>query len=342
MAVISSGSPGVTLTVILLLILLCSTVTPASPDVILLALTGQVQRSRGGVNLTVADLADKLKQTPSLNPASAAAAAAGVEVNSVPAFKPAVDPSFTINLLSSFPEDLEISDYCSELLDIFRQRYVVYVNCLVPAARPVKVCQKCYSSYGSLMEIYTNISSDQMGPGNESCRDSLLRSDRLMLVFLLCSNLKDIWVKSACNNCVAQGYQSLTDDTLYFMSTLNQTITCFDKYKQGNQTELCTHCKSSYKELNELYSRMEKNQTMCIDIEDSMNMTRKLWSKTFNCSFPREETVPVIAVSSFMLFLPIIFYLSSFLHSEQKKRKLIHPKRAKSYTSLMNIQDKLT
>lgn len=54
-----------------------------------------------------------------------------------------------------------------------------------------------------------------------------------------------------------------------------------------------------------------------------MNMTRILWSKNFNCSFPRAETVPVIAVSSFMLFLPIIFYLSSFLHSEQKKRKLI-------------------
>lgn len=55
-----------------------------------------------------------------------------------------------------------------------------------------------------------------------------------------------------------------------------------------------------------------------------MNTTHRLWSKSFNCSVPRAETVPVIAVSSFMLFLPIIFYLSSFLHSEQKKRKLIH------------------
>lgn len=55
-----------------------------------------------------------------------------------------------------------------------------------------------------------------------------------------------------------------------------------------------------------------------------MNVTRRLWSKTFNCSLKREENVPVIAVSSFMLFLPIIFYLSNYLHSEQKKRKLIH------------------
>ncbi|XP_061560492.1 osteopetrosis-associated transmembrane protein 1 isoform X2 [Phycodurus eques] len=215
-------------------------------------------------------------------------------------------------LLSAFPDDLEVSDYCSELLRLFGQRYVAYVNCLVPAARPVKVCQNCFGAYGSLATTYMNISSEQ-----------------------------DLWTKAACDHCINDGFRSLTDDTLYFMSILNQTLTCFERYQQGNHTELCKNCKSAYKGLNELYSGMEKNGTMCIDIEDGMNMTRRLWSKNFKCSLPREETVPVIAVSSFMLFLPIIFYLSSFLHSEQKKRKLIHPKRAKSYaSSLMNIRDK--
>ncbi|XP_061668741.1 osteopetrosis-associated transmembrane protein 1 [Syngnathoides biaculeatus] len=264
-----------------------------------------------------------------------------------PLFKPAApappeDPPAPVSLLlSAFPDDLEVSDHCSELLRLFGQRYVAYVNCLVPAARPVKVCQNCFGAYGSLVATYANISSEQLGPGNESCRDSLLRSDRLMVVYLLFDNLQDLWTKSACDNCITDRFRSLTNDTLYFMSTLNQTLTCFERYQQGNHTELCKNCKAAYKGLNELYSRMEKNDTMCIDIEDGMNMTRKLWSKNFKCSLPREETVAVIAVSSFMLFLPIIFYLSSFLHSEQKKRKLIHPKRAKSYaSSLMNIQDK--
>lgn len=54
-----------------------------------------------------------------------------------------------------------------------------------------------------------------------------------------------------------------------------------------------------------------------------MNITRRLWSTTFNCSVPCSDTVPVIAVSSFILFLPVVFYLSSFLHSKQKKRILI-------------------
>lgn len=92
--------------------------------------------------------ADKLEEIPPLS------AAAG----SSPVFKPA----FPFSLLPSFPEDLEISDYCSELLHIFGQRYVAYANCLVPAARPVKVCQSCFSTYSSLTEIYGNISSDQV------------------------------------------------------------------------------------------------------------------------------------------------------------------------------------
>lgn len=286
------------------------------------------------VNLTASDLVDS---SGIVRTSSSAAA-----VNS-PVLKPAPDPLFSLNLLSNFPEDLEISDYCNELLHIFGQRYVTYVNCLVPAARPVKVCQNCFSSFESLNDTYENISSNDVGPGNVSCRDSLLRSDRLMLVFLLFNNLRDIWTKSNCDSCIIKvPHYNLTNDTLYFLATLNHTLSCFEKYQQGNKTELCTNCKTAYKGLNDLYSGMEKNQTLCIDIEDAMNMTRRLWSKNFNCSSPREETVAVIAVSSFMLFLPIIFYLSSFLHSEQKKRKLIHPKRAKSYTSLMNIQDKMS
>lgn len=38
----------------------------------------------------------------------------------------------------------------------------------------------------------------QVGPGNETCGASLLHSDRLMLVYLLYSNLEDVWSKAAC------------------------------------------------------------------------------------------------------------------------------------------------
>ncbi|GAA6228789.1 osteopetrosis-associated transmembrane protein 1 [Lates japonicus] len=231
--------------------------------------------SSDAVNFGASDTADRLRQTPSLSPDV---------VNSPVVFKPVSDSS--LSLMASLPEDLEINDYCSDLLLIFGQRYVAYVNCLVRAARPVMVCQNCSAGYSSLVDMYTNISSDQVGPGNVSCRDSLLHSDRLMLVFQLYNNLKNLWDSSGCKNCITAGLQSPTNDTLYFMATLHQTTSCFDKYQHGNHTELCKNCKNTYKDLNELYSRMEKNQTLCIDIEDAMNMTRKEWSKKFNCSFP--------------------------------------------------------
>lgn len=146
-----------------------------SSFLVLLVLNIYAVVSGGGVNLTVSDSADKPKQSPSLSPPAAAAV-----VNS-PVFKPAVDSLFSLNLLSSFPEDLEITDYCSDLLHIFGQRYVAYVNCLVPAARPVKVCQNCFSSYGSLMDIYTNISSDQVP------------NTTVIFCVLVCSELSPVW-----------------------------------------------------------------------------------------------------------------------------------------------------
>ncbi|XP_072535005.1 osteopetrosis-associated transmembrane protein 1 [Salminus brasiliensis] len=248
---------------------------------------------------------------------------------------------FPLSLAAKFPDNLEVTENCLEMLRIFGQRYVTVVNCLVSSARPLKVCQNCYQGYSSFDEIYTNISSGQTGSGNVSCQDSLMRSDRLMLLFNLYSSLTDIWTTALCTQCLTPDKKSLTNSTLDFIAHLNKTLSCFEKY-QGNHTELCSDCKATYKGLNEMYSSMLKNKTYCIDIEDAMNVTRRLWSKNFGCSVPREETVPVIAVSSFMLFLPVIFYLSNFLHSEQKKRKLIHPKRAKSNHSLMNIQDKFS
>ncbi|KAL6485780.1 hypothetical protein MHYP_G00051720 [Metynnis hypsauchen] len=247
----------------------------------------------------------------------------------------------SLSLAAKFPEDLEITEDCLKLLHVFGQRYVDVVNCLVSSARPVEVCQNCYGAYSSFNETYSNITSDTMGTKNNSCQESLMQSDRLMLLYSLYSSLHDIWESADCTSCLTKDHKSLLNSTLNFISSHNSTLSCFEKY-QGNHSELCTECKVTYKRLNELYSNLEKNWSLCIDIEDAMNVTRRLWSKNFDCSVLREEAVPVIAVSSFMLFLPVIFYLSNFLHSEQKKRKLIHPKRAKSNHSLMNIQDKFS
>lgn len=37
---------------------------------------------------------------------------------------------------------------------------------------------------------------------------------------------------SCCADCITEQFEGLTNDTVYFMTTLNQTLTCFEKYKQ--------------------------------------------------------------------------------------------------------------
>lgn len=93
------------------------------------------------------------------SPPGLSAAAAAVDKLAVFQTWPA---GWSLSLLSSFPEDLEMSDYCRELLHIFGQRYIAYANCLVSYARPVKVCQNCFPSYVSLNDTFQNISSNQV------------------------------------------------------------------------------------------------------------------------------------------------------------------------------------
>lgn len=65
----------------------------------------------------------------------------------------------SLSLADTFPEELEITDYCLELLHDFGQRYSELATCLVSNSRPVKVCQSCYSGYSRFQEIYANISN---------------------------------------------------------------------------------------------------------------------------------------------------------------------------------------
>ena len=43
--------------------------------------------------------------------------------------------------------------------------------------------------------------------------------------------------------------------------------------KKGNHSDLCVKCKSKYESLNVLYGHMEKNRSLCIDIEDAVRIS---------------------------------------------------------------------
>ncbi|XP_010222368.1 PREDICTED: osteopetrosis-associated transmembrane protein 1 [Tinamus guttatus] len=191
-----------------------------------------------------------------------------------------------------------------------------------------------------------------------NCAKSILTSDRLQVVVMLSEFFNETWEAANCANCLKNNSEGLSNSTEEFLDLFNKSLTCFEQNLQGetldlssnNYTEVCKNCNATYRMLNDRYNYLQRlnrqggesghSAHLCIDVEDAMNITRKLWSRTFNCSVPCSDTVPVIAVSSFILFLPVVFYLSSFLHSKQKKRILILPKRIQSNASLVNIQEK--
>ncbi|XP_001378725.1 osteopetrosis-associated transmembrane protein 1 [Monodelphis domestica] len=260
----------------------------------------------------------------------------------------------------SLPPDLpELEPECRELLLDFANSSAEMTECLVRSARPVRLCQNCYPLFQQVTIKMDNISR-AVGNTSEShnCAKNLLMSDRMQIVVILSEFFNTTWQEANCANCLTNNSEELSNSTIRFLDLFNQTLTCFKHNLQGdltsflqqrNYTEVCKNCQEIYKTLSTRYSEMQKinelknkaepGTHLCIDVEDAMNITRKLWSRTFNCSVPCSDTVPVIAVSVFILFLPVVFYLSSFLHSEQKKRKLILPKRLKSSTSFVSIQE---
>ncbi|NXY72434.1 OSTM1 protein, partial [Glareola pratincola] len=258
------------------------------------------------------------------------------------------------------PGDLpELEPECRRLLAAFAEGSAALTGCLGRRARPVRLCQDCHRHYRRLLAQYGSIAR-AVGNSSEShnCAKSILTSDRLQIVVTLSEFFNETWETANCANCLKNSSEGLSNSTVEFLDLFNKSLTCFEHNLQGqtiylspnNYTEVCKNCNETYKMLNDLYNNLQRmnrqggesghSAHLCIDVEDAMNITRKLWSRTFNCSVPCSDTVPVIAVSSFILFLPIVFYLSSFLHSKQKKRILILPKRIQSNASLVNIQEK--
>ncbi|XP_048387246.1 osteopetrosis-associated transmembrane protein 1 [Stegostoma tigrinum] len=235
-----------------------------------------------------------------------------------------------------------VGESCRQLLWDFAQSSASLVSCVVKNARPVRVCEECTSQFHILWEAFANISKNS---GNVSCSKQLLRSDRLQLVLNMNNYLEKIWTDSMCDACLNGNKTAPSVDTLTFRKMLSDSLSCFDHYSLKhtalrNNSDLCVKCKGFYNNLTEWYNSMADKQSLCIDIIDAMNLTQQLWSKTYNCIVPCSDTIPVIAVSTFLLFLPVIFYLSSFLHSEQKKWKLMEPKRLKPCSSTAHIEDR--
>ncbi|XP_053315927.1 osteopetrosis-associated transmembrane protein 1 [Spea bombifrons] len=254
----------------------------------------------------------------------------------------------SLSLLPSYYSARSFSDgpeVCSHLLIEFANSSAALSECLVKNARPVRLCQKCRHEYVQLRAVMDNITQKQNN--TDICAQLLLQSDRVHVLVILNEFFQNTWEDSKCDDCLENNSTQIKNSTTEFMQLYDKLNNCFNNSMkkpefqklEGNYSRVCQNCNVSYRSLNALYSKLELSKALCIDLEDAMNSTRTLWSRVFNCTVPCTDTVPVIAVSVFIFFLPVVFYLSSYLHSEQKKLKLVLPKRLLPNANIANIQD---
>nr|XP_032832500.1 osteopetrosis-associated transmembrane protein 1 [Petromyzon marinus] len=253
-------------------------------------------------------------------------------------------PVYPVDPLGPTPDESP----CAPLLVEFARRSAELALCSLRHARPLRLCGSCVIQQWSANRTYGMILTT-VQVNNETCERTLLRSDRLQLVYQQHSFSQGLWDAASCEACLVNGTNGTREVASWmisFMQQLNKTRTCFHENSlvprydlEGNvkHSAVCNNCRTAYNTLGKMYAELQKNGSLCIDLEDAMNTTRQLWSVQFNCVEYCSDTPSVLAVSIFMCMLPIFFYMSSVIHSRQRKRRLVTSKRMKSTNSSASL-----
>ncbi|CAN0348003.1 unnamed protein product [Lampetra planeri] len=188
---------------------------------------------------------------------------------------------------------------CAPLLVEFARRSAELALCSLRNARPLRLCGSCVIQQWSANRTYGQILTTVQGD-NETCERSLLRSDRLQLVYQQHSFSQGLWDAAACEACLVNG----TNGT-----------------RGGGFVD------------DQLHAPAQR---------DAHLLSRELagaalWSTRFKCVEYCRDNASVLAVSIFMCMLPIFFYMSSVIHSRQRKRRLVTSKRMKSTNSSASL-----
>lgn len=87
-----------------------------------------------------------------------------------------------------------------------------------------------------------------------------------------------------------------------------------------DKNNTCTECKERYDHLNSVYLDMVAKyvDNMCLDLVDTMNTTRALWSELYHCNPPRQPEIWLHVGMGVLLVIPVIFYLLAYLTADKQ------------------------
>ncbi|XP_069462655.1 osteopetrosis-associated transmembrane protein 1 isoform X2 [Ambystoma mexicanum] len=172
---------------------------------------------------------------------------------------------------------------CCDLLRTLANSSTALSGCLMLNARPLRPCQSCEPEHRLLQEQMRNLSlalQQENKTDSYRCAINILQCDRMQIVQRLNDSFEQIWEDSNCALCLRNEGEGLLNDSKDFMEMFNATMHCFEQNRlettrifsqEGNVSKVCTNCSTIYKDLNGLYSRMEKGNTLCVDIEDALS-----------------------------------------------------------------------
>ncbi|XP_049866440.1 osteopetrosis-associated transmembrane protein 1 [Pectinophora gossypiella] len=213
--------------------------------------------------------------------------------------------------LYPFPEQ------CTRLLDEFADYASNFTKCSIKHARPIRLCERCIDQYVEFDAKYQELLTTVVN--GTSCRTIFISHDRLDAVLDYHDNILSVWNKGNCKTCFdwSSTTPQLLNSTNRFNKMFNDTLGCIsDNLNQygNNSEEVCQKCMQTYIQLDEYYKSLSVDaigvDSICMDIVDSMNTTRSIWSKSLNCCQLRKTPELIfLCCTGIISLLPILFYL---------------------------------
>ncbi|KAI0208232.1 Osteopetrosis-associated transmembrane protein 1 [Lamellibrachia satsuma] len=235
----------------------------------------------------------------------------------------------------------------------FSEAAANFTKCAVQYARPIQLCEHCYPVYQQAIAIYDIMMKGNVTEGDGIlCGETILNADRVQIVVTTAMFIATMWSNSSCDNCYVRENDTvvykLNNLTVNFKALVNRTFECFLNSSHGNLTPyspnvanetVCNDCRALYQQLNNLYKDLEKAfpKHVCMDLVDSMNRTRLIWSRDFRCSRLHGSVAGVMVLSVFFCSLPFAFYIGSRVRGTAVHRKLLKQKRLKNVVSVPDM-----
>jgi len=237
----------------------------------------------------------------------------------------------TLGFLASVGESKHTpSNTCQMIVESFGVAVSDFTLCSITYARPIHLCGLCVEQFMAVVHTHQNFTDTKDDRGN-LCQEYFTNLDRMEIVSEAYNYVQHLWKKGNCDYCYKKSAEGKltpeqTEDMENFGVLYEETQFCF---KSETENETCTACKKNYDRLNRDYIQLstEYGEHICLDIVDTMNITREIWSQYYNCTKEKRYELALHIGFGVVACIPVIFYIMAVRLSNKQEASVIQQKR---------------